>query len=123
MNGLTHLLIGYVFGLLFLKIYNAQNPAVFIIFVGLAALMPDIDNSKSTVGNKIKIIGWLFKHRGFFHTLWAALMFSVLAYAFSKEIAIAVLVGYTSHLLSDSLTPMGVRPLWPISKKKLKLVK
>ena len=68
-------------------------------------------------------------HRGPTHTVWfvvvAALLAAVVGAAagvvVGRPAAIAATVGVatgislTSHLLADSITPMGVRPFYPIS--------
>ncbi|MFB6255088.1 MAG: metal-dependent hydrolase [Halobacteriaceae archaeon] len=86
----------------------------------------------------------LVKHRGFTHTVWFAAIFavlsgvigygvlSVLSPAFiqlSQQMTIAIVVfsGYigfhavVSHILADALTPMGIRPFAPLSKREFGL--
>lgn len=68
-------------------------------------------------------------HRGLTHTVWflivmvfvSALLGAGGGFALDRPIAVATTVGVaaalslTSHLLADSITPMGVRPFYPLS--------
>jgi inner membrane protein len=68
-------------------------------------------------------------HRGATHTVWfvaatAGLtggIGSIVGTAVGRQLAIGVTAGVatatslTSHLLADSITPMGVRPFYPVS--------
>jgi inner membrane protein len=69
------------------------------------------------------------EHRGPTHTVWFVLGVSLAVGAVGALVGLvvgapgmlAVTVGaaaalsLTSHLLADSLTPMGIRPFWPLS--------
>ncbi len=113
----THLAFALLIALvlLFLNI----NPVFIIIFV-IAALLPDIDNPFSKIGKKVKIINYLFVHRGFFHSLFALLIFTILLYFFNIFIATAFFSGYFLHLLLDSFTKQGIFLFYPLSTKKSK---
>lgn len=70
-------------------------------------------------------VPWL-KHRGLTHTVWALLLWGALGWGLEKQLEVegimAVSVaGYASHLLADTLTPQGVKWLFPIYKKSIKL--
>lgn len=68
-------------------------------------------------------------HRGLTHTVWfvtgvatlSALAGGILGYAVGRPLGVAVTVGAAaaialgSHLLADSITPMGIRPFYPLS--------
>ena len=70
-------------------------------------------------------------HRGPTHSLAFALLFGLALGAFAAptvpEIELAAFafgVGFlavTSHLLADVLTPMGIRPFWPLWDRKFSL--
>ncbi|MEK6949140.1 MAG: metal-dependent hydrolase, partial [Nanoarchaeota archaeon] len=64
------------------------------------------------------IIGFIFGHRGFFHTVYIPLILFLIFYSISKEIGIGIFIGYSSHLLMDSLTKHGIKPFFPIANKK-----
>jgi inner membrane protein len=87
------------------------------------SLLPDIDKVQSKVSSKIKVVSFIIRfflgHRGLMHSIWIPILFYLLVFMFSFEVAIAISFGYLSHLILDGLTPAGVKLLWPL-KKKLK---
>ncbi|RZH69452.1 metal-dependent hydrolase [Natrinema altunense] len=96
-----------------------------LICVGLSTL-PDCDHRLP-----------LIDHRGPTHTvpfallvgaglaaLAAVLVDASSAFADLGFVSLAFLVGFVSigsHLLVDALTPMGVRPFWPLSRRRYSL--
>lgn len=89
------------------------------------ALLPDVDGILPGV-----------RHRGVTHTVWFAICASTMAaaggYVFAmtgptlpggvqSPTLVGLFSGYLvvhavlSHLLADAVTPMGVRPFWPVS--------
>ncbi len=92
------------------------------------AMLPDVD---------LRIPG--VSHRGITHTVWFALLvgtalgavgFAVGQVGFGAPYGpeTLALVGAVTgglsvgtHLLADALTPMGIRPLWPLSGRKFTL--
>lgn len=90
-----------------------------------AGLLPDIDEDGSIVSQALGPVGWALSkvigavaggHRGATHTIPAALLVAglVLLATRSPNLAAAAFVGYLSHLVGDTLTPMGVPWLWPV---------
>ena len=79
----------------------------------------------------------LISHRGITHTVWFALAVGALCAGAGWVLAaplglgpaatVAALAGGAgalsigSHLLADALTPMGIRPLWPLSSRRYSL--
>ncbi len=107
----THLAFAFLVGLYFIP-----NQ---IIFVLLGSVIPDIDNTHSWVNRRLKItriFSYLFKHRGFCHSLWFGLGLFILLSYFIPTYAGAILIGYCSHLVMDSFTKHGVNYLYPISR-------
>lgn len=116
----THLAFGFLIGLLSLKIFNVAYPFLFVFLVTIFSSLPDIDHPKSKIGRKLFFlsipISFVFKHRGFFHSIFPALiLFFVLNYFNMNFLALAVAVGYISHLLGDAVTKEGINFLHPIS--------
>lgn len=90
----------------------------------LAARLPDVDRRVPVTS-----------HRGFTHTLWfVALLPLALVAVVAGHISpssldgsrwmlsfgyLTALAGGLSHLVGDALTPMGVRPFWPVSDRRL----
>lgn len=97
-----------------------------------AAVFPDLDhkNSKisSSMGITSRIVSLIFNHRGIIHSLVSAVTFSVLIYLAMETLgwpvnySYAFFIGYISHLLIDSLNPMGVAWLSPFKDGRAKSV-
>ncbi|CAM4212271.1 metal-dependent hydrolase [Paenibacillus alkaliterrae] len=70
-------------------------------------------------------VPWL-KHRGMTHTIWAIPIWGAIAWGLEQQlqlegIAITAMLGYSSHLVADTLTPSGVKWLYPVVKKSFKI--
>ncbi len=115
----SHLAFSFLVGLIFINIFNPKNQILFIILVLFGSALPDIDQPKSQVGKNFKIIGWLFKHRGIFHSIFMALLISFGFYFLTGYFS-AFLLGYLSHLITDALTVAGVSFFYPISNFKIR---
>lgn len=159
MEGRSHLLIGLTAGIVFDSIFQVTGPplmaapqvtrgliatkAVYYFMVGLGALLPDIDNARSTLGQKL---GWISKeiqhiagHRTLFHSLLGLLLGALLALGLqqlvfyiltsrglapsasvvqrSNIVLIALLFGCIMHIAADAMTLGGVPLLWPYHKR------
>lgn len=78
-----------------------------VAFIG--AMLPDLDI-------KIKNL-----HRKIFHNVWflAIVLFVLFRLNFiDNSFAIVFSIGFLSHLVADSLTHMGIMPLWPVPVPK-----
>lgn len=89
-----------------------------LMAAALGSLLPDIDHPKSWLGRRIRpvslLISKIFGHRGITHSLLAVIgCLLCLRFIGKANFATAVMVGYLSHLLCDSLTKRGVPLLWP----------
>ncbi|MBL7054760.1 metal-dependent hydrolase [Candidatus Woesearchaeota archaeon] len=117
----THLVFSLFIGLVLIKILNIENQILFLILLLFFSIFPDIDEKKSKISRKIRFLSFpinlIFRHRGFFHTIYIPLTLFLLLYIISEKIlGIAVLTGYVSHLFLDSLTKSGVRIFKPFFK-------
>jgi inner membrane protein len=70
-------------------------------------------------------VPWL-AHRGMTHTVWALLLWGAIGWGLEQQlqiegIMVVSIAGYASHLLADTLTPAGVKWLYPLYKKSIKL--
>lgn len=70
-------------------------------------------------------VPWL-KHRGMTHTVWALFIWGGIGYGLEQQMQIqgimnVAFAGYLSHLIADTLTPSGVKWLYPLYKKSIKL--
>ena len=111
----THLAIGTFLVLVFLPHSNFKT--IFLMITLLASIIPDIDTAFSTVGKSkfLRIIQWLTKHRGIFHSFTFCILVSIgIAYAFPPA-AFPFFLGYGLHLFADSFTIDGIRPFWPLN--------
>lgn len=119
----THLAFGILVSLVSLRFFDINNKILFFLIVILFSIFPDIDEKKSKIGRKNKIlsriINFIFGHRGLLHTMYLPLILFFIFYNLNKEIGTAILLGYFSHLFMDALTKTGIRPLYPIINKKI----
>ena len=120
---------------------SAEQIAIKVIFYGMAglgALVPDIDNARSTIGKRLGVVSRQIQkhagHREFFHSLLGTALVGALVWGAQQGVAYALfrlgwpataeslvanialaglLVGYLLHLVADSLTLGGVPWLWP----------
>ncbi|MBI2143627.1 metal-dependent hydrolase [Candidatus Woesearchaeota archaeon] len=125
---LTHLLAGIVsvvyLGSMF-GIGSNSGKILAVTAAGFFSLLPDIDTVKSRLGRKVEpfstVFAFFFRHRGFLHTIAAAVIaYFGVRYAVSAAIAAAATIGYASHLLLDALTEKGIRPFSPFFKFRLR---
>ena len=159
MEGRSHLLIGLTAGVVLdsfvhltgdpLTLAKAVTLAVLVkkatyyLMVGFGALLPDIDNARSTLGHKL---GWVSKeiqhiagHRTLFHSILGLVLGSLLAIGLQQVVIyllasrgfvtpalyirasylvfFAVLFGCIMHIAADALTEGGVPLLWPNHKR------
>lgn len=119
----THLAFSLFIGLIIIRMSNIENQILFLIFLLFFSVFPDIDEKTSKVSKKIKFLSYpinlISKHRGFFHTIYPPLLLFLLFFMINKKnIGIAILAGYLSHLFLDSLTKSGVKILKPFFKLK-----
>ena len=127
---------------------NSREIALKVIFycvAALGALVPDIDNARSTLGKRLGVVSREIQkhagHRELFHSLVGLALTGIVVagvmlavdYGLSRvgivltaqsPIAnlalvalIALLIGYLLHLIADSLTLGGVPWLWPSHKR------
>ena len=120
----THVVFGIFVSLISIDYFHIKNKVIFLLIVLFFSLLPDVDESRSKIGRKNKLIsktiGFIFGHRGIFHTIYIPLVLFVLLNLINFEIAFACLIGYFSHLFLDALTKNGIRPFYPLFNLKIK---
>lgn len=118
----THIAFGFLFGVITIPYLSPLNQILFMALVMFGALLPDIDHPQSKLGSKFKIIGYLFEHRGFFHSFLVMPLIALLIYYFTKSYtyAIPLVIGYASHLVSDMITKEGIMPIHPFARLRLR---
>lgn len=77
------------------------------------------------LGTYVAWVPWL-NHRGLSHTVWATAAWGAIGFGLERQlgldgIAQTAIWGYLSHLIADTLTPSGVKWLYPLTKKTFKL--
>jgi membrane-bound metal-dependent hydrolase YbcI (DUF457 family) len=114
----THLAFAFLVAVISLRFLHPANQLLFAAILLFGAAFPDIDHPKSRLGQMAWPISWLFEHRGFFHSFFAISLFTLIVYLISGSVlySIAFLLGYASHIFTDSLTPQGIMPLHPLTK-------
>ncbi|MDQ2714661.1 MAG: metal-dependent hydrolase [Chloroflexota bacterium] len=159
MEGRSHLLVGLTAGVVldsvvhltgdpltlakYVPLTLVVRKAIYYFMVGFGALLPDIDNARSTLGHKL---GWVSKeiqhiagHRTLFHSFLGLFLGSLIAIGLqqvaiyllstrglsvpatligtSNLVFFAVLFGCIMHIAADALTQGGVPLLWPNHKR------
>ncbi|MFP4424332.1 MAG: metal-dependent hydrolase [Candidatus Woesearchaeota archaeon] len=84
----------------------------------LASLLPDIDTAESKLGRRTKYLSWLLKfgleHRGPIHSFLFMIICAAILQLYIPAFVLPFILGYTSHLILDSLNYKGTRPFWPL---------
>ena len=118
----THAAIGLLTAAILYPVLNIRWYFLFPAVI-LGSILPDIDHEGSKINQILpltKYFAKFFRHRGFFHSIYPVLFFILLEFLTKMSgIGIALAIGYTTHLLSDGLTPMGVNLLHPAAKLKI----
>ena len=120
----THLMFGITTFILLSPVFSGGNEILFLVFVLLGSVLPDIDDGNSKIKKASGVLGsivsFMFKHRGIFHSLIMVIVLFIVMSFWISYYAIGLTIGYLSHLLSDALTPMGIQFLYPFSSFKLR---
>jgi membrane-bound metal-dependent hydrolase YbcI (DUF457 family) len=113
----THLAVSLFFVLLFFR--DIQNPLIFLPVFFIAAIFPDIDNRFSKIGrHKLsRIFNFFVKHRGIIHSFTFMGIVSLFIFLSYKEILLPFVLGYSLHLILDTFTVNGIKPLYPLNFK------
>lgn len=116
----THLMFGLLVSILTYSIFQ-QNFFIFTFFVLIGALLPDLDNPNSKAGKSLGIFSVIFNkifgHRGITHGVWFPLvMCAAIGYFSNWNFALAIFIGYLSHILIDGLTVQGINLIHPLQK-------
>ncbi len=114
-------MIGLSAGLIYLKVTNEPLLISPLIISSLSALVPDVDEPKSKLGNKIKLISYplkiIFGHRTITHSLLGLILISMVGYFFIPFYQFIIL-GYLSHLIADFISDYGIPIFYPLLKER-----
>jgi inner membrane protein len=104
-----------------------RNVLVSLIGIGLLyAGWHSKQNWLLQLGVFVAWVPWL-KHRGMTHTVWALILWGEIGWGLETQLKIQGIMatsvaGYASHLLADTLTPSGVKWLFPLYKRSIKII-
>tara|TARA_Y100000034_G_scaffold118335_1_gene158886 strand:- start:386 stop:868 length:483 start_codon:yes stop_codon:yes gene_type:complete len=117
----THAIFGLFLALLTFNYFQELNIYLFTLITVFSAILLDIDEKHSKIGYKTRplsnIIQFIFKHRGFIHSIFFIAIISFLINTFFGNYYIPFLIGSGSHILLDALTPRGIRLFYPFQFK------
>lgn len=109
-------------GVLVWKIVDTSWKVVLIAII--ASLFADIDEPESFIGRRLFLIAiplnLIFGHRTITHSLLGATITTLVCYILTGQnitYTVAWAVGYTSHILLDTITNSGTTLFWPYPKK------
>lgn len=113
----THIVFSLM--IYFLLSYILEMPFWVLGFVLFATVFVDIDIKNSKFGNHwyFRPLQWTTKHRGVIHSLFAAVLLSLVIGSFNLWAGFGFFVGYLSHLFLDCWTKSGMRLFWPLRWK------
>jgi inner membrane protein len=98
---------------------------IFLLLVLLGSILPDLDERHSKINQWAGILGtiaaFFTKHRGILHSLpFNLILLLAVTFFAGKYYALAISIGYVSHLIADGLTPMGVHLFYPFSNFRIR---
>lgn len=117
MDGKTHLAAGVMTGIgaVYFKNkfdidINVLDSTLFIIGCGFGSLLPDIDLPDSMLGHFVPFVSYFMEHRTITHSLFFMLVTVLIALVCKSpySLIVGLCVGIGTHLLLDSITPMGL---------------
>ena len=120
----THLIFGFLIGLYIIDFLKIKKKILFMIILLFFSIFPDVDESSSKIFKKLKPFSYLaalFGHRNIFHTIYFPIAISLVLFILNlKLISLAVLIGYSLHIILDLTTKKGIALFYPLSKKKIR---
>lgn len=122
---LTHILFGFLTALISRDFFSGGNYSVFLFLVLLGSVLPDIDERKSKIAKGSGLIGlvvgFFFKHRGFFHSLvFLVLAVLLVKLFFGDYYGWGLFLGLAGHLLLDSMSKKGINWFYPFYGGEMK---
>lgn len=115
MTGKVHLTAGVLTGVGIICLENklginiSISSLLFAVGCATGSLLPDIDIDNSMLGRFIP--GWLFwEHRTVTHSIFFMIILGLIGIIFKINLGftIGIVVGIATHLVLDSITPMGL---------------
>ncbi|NOZ80574.1 MAG: metal-dependent hydrolase [DPANN group archaeon] len=121
MRFMNHFLFSLLLSLAGLILFRPSWPLLYLFLGLVSGLLPDIDESRSFLGRKIRPVGWLLKHRGITHSALPVFFLGFGIWLVTKDFVFVYMVAvpYSGHLLLDSFTKAGIKPLLPFSRRSV----
>lgn len=121
-RGYTHCVftIASMYWLYDLLQMDQTNIVYGLFWLILGSLFPDMDFEFAPLGKINPFVGFM-KHRGRIHTIFVSILFFVPVWLYNYVWGHYFLYGMISHILLDSITPMGIMILYPFNKKMYSL--
>ena len=118
MRGYTHLAAGLALYLALVKLGPLSWSLWGALAIAFGSIVPDVDHPRSLSSRALMHVP--LSHRGFMHSLTACAIQAALIAYLDWGLAALYVVGYVAHLALDSLTPMGVAWLAPLSRRRVR---
>lgn len=120
MNGATHLTVGLI---LAVAVAQVDHQPLVIAAAVVGALLPDIDHPRAMISQFLPgmgLIRWAagISHRGITHTVWFAVIATLVMATIQPAAAVSLAYGIASHLILDMATPAGVRLFHPVLRMR-----
>ena len=103
MTSKTHVSLGVAFAAPLVTTYSYNIEYILVALIG--AIAADFD------------VNLPIKHRTWTHSILALSISTIILSTFDKSIALFLFVGYSTHLVADSFTKMGVPFFYPFIKE------
>ena len=117
MNGKAHLSIGVLTGMSCIYLKDKMNIDLdtlecILVMTGcsIGSLLPDIDLPNSMLGRFVPFVSYFAEHRTWTHSLFFVLVLGLIAFICKAPYSLifGLCLGIGTHLILDSLTPMGL---------------
>lgn len=103
----------FALAVLFDTLYPLEM-TVFVMAFAFGSMLPDVDSEQSTLGRYTRVISQWIPHRTYTHTIWVVIALIIVAFIFTSPLIMAVVLGYTVHIIQDSFSRQGVCWFYPL---------
>ena len=119
----THIAISTFFALLILPYIN--DKVIFLVMVILASAIPDADSKYALAGRGffMRILQFFVGHRGIIHSFLFLMPVTFFLVLIFPKLAFGFFLGFSLHLLADSFTIHGIKPLYPFGETLSGIIK
>ncbi|RLD15711.1 MAG: hypothetical protein DRI36_06745, partial [Caldiserica bacterium] len=118
---ISHLIASTLFTQIIFATFTLKYNLITLLFALIFSLLPDIDHPYSTIGKLVKRLSEKieekFSHRTITHSLIALIILSIFLFPLNFldwHFYLSSLLGFTSHILYDCLSPAGVKIFYPL---------